>query len=381
MPTMTYDYIFAGFGLSGMSLLVEMSRYPDFSKKKVLVVDVDDKKKDDRTWSFWSKEMYGLEAVVKKSWNKGYVLNRAGERIDLGLKSYQYHTLNGIDYYNYVRNQLQAFTNIEYVKEEINTAHPNGNVQTSTNHYEGGNVFVSYFKREDVKPQANTVFLWQHFKGWLIKAQPGTFQPNEFLMMDYRTSSQDRTNFFYVLPFDDATALIEFTEFSNDFYSQEAYDGKLKNYIQDILGIVDYEVQETEFNAIPMTDYLMENPVQGKLIHIGTLAGYIKASSGYAFTRTLEKNRRLAKLVMENKVIKKSLLQSSAKYVKFDRTMLDVMANRDVQGAEIFPALFQALGGEAMLDFLDERSTLWQELQVMMAVPERWKFVKSFMSR
>lgn len=376
---MKYDFIFAGFGLSGMSLLTEMMAFSDFKEKKILVIDANEKKENDRTWSFWSTELYGLEKVVKKSWEDGYVMDREGKRIDLGLKSYRYHTLFGIDYYNYVREKMANFSNIDFCYQKIDEVKENGEVSCGEKKFEGEKVFVSFFKREELEIPEKNNLLWQHFKGWKIKTRQASFNPDEFLMMDYRVASDFPTNFFYVLPFDEQTALIEFTEFSGNFYTQEEYDQKVQQYISETLGISDFEILDKEFNAIPMSDYQMPNPVQGKLIHIGTLAGYVKASSGYAFTRTMEKNRKLAALIMNNKTVHKSLLQSPAKYQKFDSVLLDVMANKGVSGAAIFPAMFRSLGGEAVLRFLDERSTLWEDLQVMRAVPNRGKFVQSFL--
>ena len=103
---MNYDLIFAGFGLSGMSLLHEMSKYSGFEKNQILVIDMDQKKSNDRTWSFWSKELYGYESAVKKSWQMGFVFEESGKSIPLELKSYKYHTIRGIDFYDLIIKEL-----------------------------------------------------------------------------------------------------------------------------------------------------------------------------------------------------------------------------------------------------------------------------------
>ena len=51
-----YDYIIAGAGCAGLSLAVHMIHSGKFSDKKILIVDKDDKQKNDRTWCFWEKE-------------------------------------------------------------------------------------------------------------------------------------------------------------------------------------------------------------------------------------------------------------------------------------------------------------------------------------
>ena len=49
-----YDYIIAGGGLSGLSLAYYLN-HSTLRNKSVLIIDQDDKTKDDRTWSFWEK--------------------------------------------------------------------------------------------------------------------------------------------------------------------------------------------------------------------------------------------------------------------------------------------------------------------------------------
>ena len=51
-----YDYIIAGAGCAGLSLLMRMNGDPFFADKKILVVDAAGKNQNDRTWCFWEKE-------------------------------------------------------------------------------------------------------------------------------------------------------------------------------------------------------------------------------------------------------------------------------------------------------------------------------------
>lgn len=52
---MKYDYIIAGSGCAGLSLLYSLLQSPSLQYKSILVIDQAQKKNNDRTWCFWEK--------------------------------------------------------------------------------------------------------------------------------------------------------------------------------------------------------------------------------------------------------------------------------------------------------------------------------------
>ena len=389
MNSIQYDYIFAGFGLSGMSLLYEMSKYDHFKSKKVLVIDSDDKNTNDRTWSFWATNLYGLESIVRKSWKEGYSYDSKGNRIGLQLKDYAYYTIRGIDFYNFIKNQLAPFSNITFIQDHIQSVQDTGKVIGEKTVYQGKKVsadmyvhhYIRYFKREEIPRNLGESFVWQHFKGWFIKTKTPQFNPNEFLIMDYRDASEDRTNFFYVLPYSETEALVEFTEFSKEFYTQDEYDILNRDYLEKYWQITDYEIKEMEFNAIPMTNHIFKNTVKENVITIGTLGGYVKASSGYCFTRTIEKNIALASVIMSQKTVSKQVLESHFRFNLYDSAMLSLLASGKLLGKQVFPSMFRIIKGDHVFRFLDEKTNFLQEIQVMLTVPKKWRFIMYYVNR
>ena len=98
-------------------------------------------------------------------------------------------------------------------------------------------------------------WLLQHFKGWQIKTPEPTFDSQVATLMDFRTGQQHGTSFCYVLPLSDKEALIEYTLFTPTVLKDEQYDSELINYISNVLHLSNYEVTDTEFGVIPMTNY------------------------------------------------------------------------------------------------------------------------------
>ena len=60
----SYDYIILGAGCAGLSLLMRMIGSNQFNDKKILLIDKEQKNKNDRTWCFWEKDKGLFDPVV-----------------------------------------------------------------------------------------------------------------------------------------------------------------------------------------------------------------------------------------------------------------------------------------------------------------------------
>lgn len=376
----SYDYIFAGFGLSGMTLFHELSKRQGFTEKNVLILDLDEKDQNDRTWSFWAAHDHEYGHLAKKTWKKSSFIDQKGARINIDLQVYTYFTIEGLDFYKYIKEKIARFPNVEWKKECVAEVSRKGKVKTERSSYEGEIVFRSYFQKSDFKPSMAKYFLWQHFYGYIIKTKEEVFDDTRFTIMDYSRSDHKLTNFFYILPFKNNEALVEFTEFSQTVYSESEYIAKLEDYIAKELRIGDYEIQKVEFNAIPMTDFRLPKLVSPRLIQIGSLAGDLKPSSGYGFARTVANNKKLAQMIDKHAYNEKEL-QSSPTYHGFDAAVLYLMQTQRVHGGLIFASLFRKLGGDFVFRFLDEKCGPWELFKITLASPKKWQFVRFFILR
>lgn len=374
-----FDYIFAGFGLSGMSLIYELSKHDDFHSKQILVIDSDLKNINDRTWSFWTNQKNDFVHLARKSWKKGLFFAPDQSKIPLKLRDYTYHTIEGIDLYNFIWDYLKQYKNVLRVQERIINIEEDGKVITTEKKYWGNLVFRSYFNKSDFNPGLSKYFLWQHFYGFVIKTPFDCFDSEEFTLMDYRKTDSKRTNFFYILPYSKNEALVEFTEFSAKLYSENEYRRMLEQHIKNDLNISQYSITQTEYNAIPMTDFQLNMFVSENVINIGSLAGYVKPSSGYAFTRTLERNKMLATMLKNNNKLDLDKLNSSSTYKAFDNAVLYLIQQEKVHGGLIFASLFKSLGGDFVFKFLDEKATPYELFKIMWSSPKKIEFIKYFL--
>jgi lycopene beta-cyclase len=101
-PTgLTYDYIIAGAGGAGLSLLHYLLASPILSNKQILVIDQSLNKTNDRTWCFWEIGISEFESIVHHRW-EGISIHSKSFSKELPTSPFSYKMIQGIDFYNYV---------------------------------------------------------------------------------------------------------------------------------------------------------------------------------------------------------------------------------------------------------------------------------------
>ena len=383
--------------MSGLTLALECARRPFFREKKILLLDRDDKTKNDRTWCFWAADDEPIPPVVFKSWDRCLFYGPDFESV-LDIAPYRYHIIRGIDFYSWALSELSRHTNVTRIQANITGIDTSaGRVYTDRGEFSGEWIFNSAFTGAPVLPQAGPAYpnpplsvsgkkgsgemagfakLLQHFKGWLIETPGPAFDPEVMTFMDYRPDQKGETRFVYVLPFSETQALVEFTVFSPALCPAEEYDEELERYIRHFLNIPDFRVEETEFGVIPMTDYPFSTEIEGKVIHIGTAGGFVKASSGYAFKRTQRKLRAFTDAWVRTGTPDPKVLRSAWRYRFYDSVMLRVLQDRAVSGRDFFTGLFKKLPPDLVFRFLDEDSSFSDDIRLLSA-PPTWPFFKT----
>jgi len=366
-----YDYIFTGAGAAGLSLLIRMISTGRFSDKKILLIDKAEKNENDRTWCFWEKQAGFFEPIIYKKYEKLWFRANGFQALN-DIYPYQYKLLRGIDFYNYCFQVINSHPNIEWLKEEVSslTSDESGTfVTVGDKRIDGEYIFNSILFD---KPQLNSrqFYLLQHFKGWIITTETPVFDPSAATLMDFRVPQEEGTTFVYVMPFSEKQALVEFTLFSAALIEQEQYDLGLKNYIREFLNIGDYTIQAEEFGVIPMTNYHFPKATNN-IIHIGTAGGQTKPSSGYTFQFIQKQAGRIVESLIRtgSPFYEQSIAQK--RFDLYDSTLLNILYNEKLQGASIFTELFQKNKMSEVLEFLDNETSLAQELRLITVLPKR----------
>ena len=366
-----YDYIIAGSGCAGLSLLYRMLRSSKLQTKKILVIDKSEKTSNDRTWCFWENSPGLFQSIVAHQWNTlEFISTDFTNQSD--LKDYSYKMINGIDFYNLVLGLAKGFENVSFLNESIEYINSEGIqaiVETDKGKYTAEYVFNSTSLFHPKMSTENT--LLQHFEGWVIKAKEPCFNSKVATLMDFSLSQKNGATFMYVLPTSDREALVEYTLFSEQLLDKEAYRDALESYIKNNLQIKDYTILHKEFGVIPMSLAQFERAPSDhkRVINIGTAGGYTKASSGYTFQFIQKNTEQIIDQLEKNQVL---MLQASFREKMFqwyDRTLIDVMLSKKMAGKEIFSLMFKKLTTDKILAFLANESTLLEDMKIMYSLP------------
>jgi lycopene beta-cyclase len=364
-----YDYIIAGSGCSGLSLLYKIYQTTELQDKSILVIDKDQKNKNDRTWCYWEQKLGPFESIVHSKWNKLEFITDSFQKIQ-ALESYTYKMIRGIDFYNFVLDYIKKFKKVNFIFEEIieiNSYKDCCFIKTNKNTYEGKYVFnsTSIFNPKINKQNS----LLQHFNGWVIETKKKSFDSKIGRLMDFNITQEDGATFMYVLPISDKEALVEYTLFSPDVLKKEKYTIALTRYIKEVLEIDDYTIKHKESGIIPMSLAKFKGNPKKNIFNIGTAGGYTKASTGYTF-QFIQKN--ISKIVDKLKVDKypKIPITFGEKVNQwFDKTLLDVLINRKMSGKDVFSKLFKNNKLETILAFLSNESNFSMKLSIMKSLP------------
>lgn len=213
-----------------------------------------------------------------------------------------------------------------------------------------------------------TLSLQQHFHGWHIHTDAETFDPDVMTMMDFRVDQSNGVCFVYVLPYSPTEALVECTVFSSEPWQQEMYESRLSAYISDILLCSMYAIQSTETGSIPMCDAIPDRNRGDHWISIGSAAGLTKATTGYTVARCIRDAKNLFDTQQRTGVW--SIPQRpSRRFDWYDRLLLRIIRDEPEHVPGIFWALFNRNPIEVILRFLDEETSVSDEIRVFWSLP------------
>ena len=372
-----YDYIFLGTGCASLSIIMRMIDSTKFPQKKILLIDKGLKIKNDRTWCFWEHEPGFFEDIVYHKWNKLF-FNSDNETISLKMDNYQYKMIRGIDFYEKCFSLINQQKNIDIIYGEITFEKSiTDSVEIKVN-----NEILDYKKEAIIfnsiyfpgHKQKNKFYLIQHFKGWLIETSEKKFNAEQATLMDFRVDQHNGTIFVYTLPLSSTKALVEYTLFSEKILAKEVYDRQLKNYLKETLLIENYTIIEEEFGVIPMTNTDFSF-FKNNMYNIGTAGGQTKASTGYTF-RFIQKqaDEIVSELILKGKVSKNK--KTKSRFLFYDSTLLHILSKKLLKGKKIFSILFKKNDATAIFKFLDNETSIKEEIKLLNSLPKKI-FVKA----
>ena len=373
-----YHYIFAGSGLSALMTVYRMVVSGKFADKSILLIDPDTKQSNDRTWCFWETGTGEWDTIVHRQWDSAYFIDNSFTK-KMELAPYHYKMIRGADFYSHIKNILSQQPDITFVQQKVigfadTPLHVL--VKTETESYTCNKLFNSIYN--PVLPgKSNYPLLQQHFIGWFVKTEKPAFDADAVTFMDFSVPQKGNTRFMYVLPVSETEALVEYTLFSHDLLAKQEYETAIQDYLKK-MGVTEYEIIEKEKGSIPMTCYPFWKNSSKNIIHIGSAGGWTKASTGYTFKNTTKKSQELVDFLKKETDFTK--FHKKNRFWFYDLLLLDILHKKNEKGSTIFSAMFRKASPQLIFKFLDEETTLSEDLKVIWACP-KGLFIKALSKR
>ena len=366
-----YDLIIAGAGLSGLSLAWYLAR--GGYKGSVLIVDNTFAPTNKKTWCFWTKDRPPFEQIIFKKWRKTY-FSALDYSTFLYMKDYSYYCIQESDFKEYVLSELKGYKNFDLLEEGILDFSSNKNkavlITKNSDTYLADYIFQSIFDPTNFSKKDLKYPIIQHFYGYEIKTEKPVFDPETFTIMDFKEDFKKGLGFFYVLPFRENKALVEFTVFSKKTMKKKKYKKKIRAYLEERYNLPKeaYKVRRKEYGEIPMDDRGYFPYYTNKILNIGVVGGLSKPSTGYAFSRIQEYTQKLAQSILAGEEPIPPT-RSKFKYRYFDTLLLHIISNSNNDSLRIFRNLFKNNSLDNLFNFLSEETRLPQDLKIITSVP------------
>jgi len=373
------DYIILGAGASGLLLAYRMSQDSYFDDKSILIIDQVKDKGNDRTWCYWEEGKGEWDDLLTKTWPKVF-FGSASFSKTIAIAPFSYKMIRSEKFYHKLWESINLKTNITFIEDSVKTfseVSEGVEVVTNLSTYFGAKLLNSISNKAVYENQQKYPVLQQHFMGWFIKTKQDCFDDSVASFMDFKIPQKGNTRFMYVLPMDKKTALFEYTLFSKELLQHSEYENAIKDYLKE-QKITDFEIIEKEIGSIPMTSFKFEELNSKNILNIGTAGGWTKASTGYTFNNTSKKTKHLVKfLKTENSFTQ---FYKKTKFWFYDLLFLDVLANDNANGSNVFAAMFKNVNIKTILKFLDEESNLIQDLKIITSVSPK-TFMRAIFKR
>lgn len=370
-----YEFVILGAGCAGLSLchyLLERG-----VEEHILILDAKPEFRDDRTWCFWDVEPTPFSHLATKRWSSWKVMADEHAFVQTSGK-HPYLCLTGADFYAYALQRISAYPNVTlrlgervegYKEWEARTT-----VRTSTREYD-----ARYVLDGRGLPPGSALFeeahkssTWvpQKFLGLRVRAARPVFDPGVCTLMDFSVSQARGLRFAYVLPFTGTEALVENVYLSEVDISPEEHRREIFGYLRDTYGLdaQDFMVDGEERGYIPMTNHRFARRLGQRTYSIGMLGGETRPSTGYTFLRIQRYCRELAEALTTGKGVPERT--DSRRLEVLDPIFLRFMRRHPERCPGIYARMFSRVPPDALVHFLTEKSTLAEELRLVMALPK-----------
>ncbi len=362
-----YDIVFAGAGLAGLSLAARLAALPD--PPRMLLVDPLQNDTSDRTWCHWHLHESIFDDAITHRWQR-WSVDKDHDQTAVGSTDVPYVRIPSDRFRQIAWERIKACPRAEFLRgmsvASIEEVSDRAVVHLSdSRRIESSWVF-------DSRPLQNDNAPWrQIFRGLELHSPETKLGTSTVTLMDFQSAGPEGVRFFYVLPLDAHTALVEDTWLVPSHKTPAFSNNAIVSYASKTLGKTHWQIRHQEEGNLPMgfSPSASSAVEKKRIIPWGTTAGAVRASSGYAFSRIQAASERMASAWQRTGYPDPAAVHGSALLDWMDRVFLRAMTDQPERVPEYFARLFQRVAPDALVRFLESVPRPADILQVMRALP------------
>ena len=362
-----YDIVFAGAGLAGLSLAARLAALPD--PPRMLLVDPLQNDTSDRTWCHWQLHESIFDDAITHRWQR-WSVDKDHDQTAVGSTDVPYVRIPSDRFRQIAWERIKACPRAEFLRG-MSVASIEEVSDRAVVHLSDGRRIESSWVF-DSRPLQNDNAPWrQIFRGLELHSPETKLGTSTVTLMDFQSAGPEGVRFFYVLPLDAHTALVEDTWLVPSHKTPAFSDDAIVSYASKNLAQTHWQIRHQEEGNLPMgfSPSASSAVEKKRIIPWGTTAGAVRASSGYAFSRIQAASERMASAWQRTGYPDPAAVHGSAFLDWMDRVFLRAMTDQPERVPEYFARLFQRVAPDALVRFLESEPRPADILQVMRALP------------
>ena len=362
-----YDIVFAGAGLAGLSLAARLAALPD--PPRMLLVDPLQNDTSDRTWCHWQLHESIFDDAITHRWQR-WSVDKDHNQTAVGSTDVPYVRIPSDRFRQIAWERIKACPRAEFLRG-MSVASIEEVSDRAVVHLSDGRRIESSWVF-DSRPLQNDNAPWrQIFRGLELHSPETKLGTSTVTLMDFQSAEPEGVRFFYVLPLDAHTALVEDTWLVPSHKTPAFSDDAIVSYASKNLAQTHWQIRHQEEGNLPMgfSPSASSAVEKKRIIPWGTTAGAVRASSGYAFSRIQAASERMASAWQRTGYPDPAAVHGSAFLDWMDRVFLRAMTDQPERVPEYFARLFQRVAPDALVRFLESEPRPADILQVMRALP------------
>ncbi len=404
-----FHIVIIGAGLAGLSLAYRLCA-PQFAHLRIAIVDPRTSFGATHTWSFWQQTPHPFMDLVRpnRQWCSLWVQAAGVISCPHDFSAAPYCSIESTHFYAKCLDKMAGNLSIKsfygHRANSVAKVGENSATVSLTNLISGESQNLHAKLVFDSRPAVLSAAVgnnaWiQAFAGWEVVCATAPFAPmiaaHEAVLMDFMPSIIDATGkaiptFIYLLPSSPTQALVQATVFvppNATVPSDITLQALAVAYLRAKFGDAEIAYQSPEVGRIVMDAAIAPMTVLQTITKIGSAGGFVRASTGYSFTRTQRACDALGIAILKALPISSLNAKTGSLPIKMrwqsnfapwlDAVFLEAVATQGLDVGQLMVRLFNTVRPLRLVRFLDGNARTNDVLVVIAACP-KWVFLRSF---